>query len=124
MPKLRKYERRSRVTTRQVVEKLDRVDEAVAELRKRESAASSRASGQSKLATWDRLLRKLGYSGTYLSVDILEMAAGRVPKHQLLRQIGCSKAPRLARPRVMGDGVEDEGNWPLSKQRTGTSAAD
>ena len=48
----------------------------------------------------------------------------RVPKHLLLRQIGSSKAPRRARPRVMGDGVEDEGNWPFSKQRTGTSAAD
>ena len=48
----------------------------------------------------------------------------RVPKHLLLRQIGCSKAPRRARSRVMGDGVEDEGNWPFSKQRTGTSAAD
>ena len=76
VPKLRKYERGSRETTRKVVEKLDGVDEAVAELRKRESATSSRASRQWKLATWDRLLKKLGYSGTYLSVDILERAAG------------------------------------------------
>ena len=53
VPKLRKHERESRVTTRQVVEKLDGTDEAVAELRKRESAASPRASRQSKLATWD-----------------------------------------------------------------------
>ena len=76
MPKLRKYERESRETTRQVVEKLDGVDEAVAELRKRENAASSRASRQSKLATWDRLLTTLGCSGTCLFLDILERAAG------------------------------------------------
>ena len=54
-----------------MVEKLDGVDEAVAELRKRENAASSRASRQSKLATWDRLLTKFGYSGTCLSLDFL-----------------------------------------------------
>ena len=60
VPKWRKYEGRSRKTTRQVVEKLDGEDEAVAVLRNRESAASSRASRQSKLATWDRLLKKLG----------------------------------------------------------------
>ena len=59
-----------------MAEKLDVVDEAVAELRKRENAASSRASRQSKLATWDRLLTKLGYSGTCLSLDFLERAAG------------------------------------------------
>ena len=76
MLKFRKYERESRETTRQVVEKLDGIDEAVAKLRKRENAASSRASRQSKLATWDRLLTKLGYSDTCLSIDILETAAG------------------------------------------------
>ena len=130
VPKLRKYAReRRREATRQVVEMLDGADEAVVELRKGENAASSRASRQSKLATWDGLLKKLCYRGTCLSIDVYRVDCGRLDRFRgteapTLRQIGGSKAPRRARPSDLGDGVEDECNWPLSKPRTGTSAAD
>ena len=60
VPKLRKYERRVRVTTRQVVEKLDRVDKAFVELRKRESAASSRASGPVEVGYLGQAVEKIG----------------------------------------------------------------
>ena len=75
VPRLRKYERRSRDTARQVVEKVEGVVETVAEMRKERLQPQQwrRASRSWPLET--RLLKQVCFSGTRLTLEMLEKAA-------------------------------------------------
>ena len=84
-----------------MVDKLEGVDEAVAEMRKEENAASA---------------VEVGYLG-----QVVEGGGFQRHMPDNGHAAGVLTASGYRSTRDLGDGVGDEGNWPLSKPRTGAA---